>query len=296
MCSNPPEFGLSKNHRLYSYRQLTNRIRNYSRRVLKNKETIYLTGGEPTTHPDFLKLIRWIRKNFPDNEIACLSNARMFCYEEFAKEVLKTEGLKLEIAFHGHTSALYAKITGVPNGFEQTVQGIKNVLRYRRADHCLELRIVLLRQNYEKIDALLNFAHANFKGLDSIILIFPEFEGQARDNFKRVSLTYSEIKRDIEKNIRKWSKKIDDLRLYHFPLCALDPEFWPSTWRTLPERELAFPSSCENCLYKRFCMGVHKDYLKIVGEKEFHPLTEKISLRTSRAGDFPYHPIISVSE
>ncbi len=117
-----------------------------------------------------------------------------------------------------------------------------------------------------------------------------EMEGMAEKNFRLVGLTHQELKPYLNlKKIKEWAKGPKEVRLYHFPLCTLEPELWPYVWRTLREEEVTFLPSCKNCLYKKYCLGIHRDYLRIVGGKEFRPIKKKVGLRTQR---FFHHPII----
>ncbi|MCL4406054.1 MAG: radical SAM protein [Patescibacteria group bacterium] len=295
MCSNPAEFNNPRDSRAYGYNQLIKRIEDCADRLFKSRESINLTGGEPTIVPQFVQLLNWIRKEFPDNEIVCVSNGRMFAYDDFAKKVLAVENLKLEIAMHGHTPALYDEITGVKGGFPQAVQGLKNILRFRNDSHFVETRTVIIKQNYKKLDGLLEFIYKSFRGLNAVVLIFHELEGQCGDHLKRVGITYQDVESEVAKSIRKWAVKINDLRLYHFPLCALPSDLWPHAWRTLPATEVSFPKKCSTCLYKKYCMGIHNDYLRLIGDKEFEPIRSSMgAFKMSRGQDFIYHPIVAV--
>ncbi|HOF50466.1 MAG TPA: radical SAM protein [Candidatus Colwellbacteria bacterium] len=296
MCTNSAEFSDPKNNKGYEFDELIERIGQRAEHLLKTKEPINITGGEPTIVPHFVKLLNWLRKNFPRNEIVCVSNGRMFSYEDFAKQVLRVDNLKLEIAFHGHTPRLYDEISGVKGGFPQTLQGIKNILRFRNDSHLIETRTVIIRQNHKRLDDILGFVHENFKGLDTVVLIFHELEGQCGDHLGGVAVSYKDIEKEVVRNIEKWSKKIDDLRLYHFPLCVLPSGLWPHTWRTLPAREVSFPDNCAKCLYRKYCMGVHNEYRRLVGDEEFKPVDSKILLKTSRGQEFIYHPIVAIGD
>jgi sulfatase maturation enzyme AslB (radical SAM superfamily) len=296
MCSNPAEFNNPKDNEDYTYDRLIERIASRADQLLKTKEPINLTGGEPTIIPRFIQLLRWIRREFPDNEIVCASNGRMLAYDDFAEKVLTVDNLKLEIALHGHTPALYDEITGVKGGFPQAVQGLKNILRLRNDSQVVEIRTVILKQNYKRLDSLLRFIHNNFPDLDAVVLIFHELEGQCGDHLERVAVTYQEIEPKVVESVRKWASLIDDLRLYHFPLCALPADLWPHTWRTLPETEVSFLKGCGTCSYKKYCMGVHNDYLRLIGDKAFKPIKSSVGdIKTSRGQDFVYHPIVGVN-
>jgi hypothetical protein len=70
-------------------------------------------------------------------------------------------------------------------------------------------------------------------------------------------------------------------------LCQLEKKFWPWTWKTWPEIEIDFPSVCDNCLAKEYCVGIHKTYLEVVGDKEF----KKIDNLDIKKSNNPFRPI-----
>lgn len=293
MCTNPPEFKNKKESLLYSRQNLLSRVESWKEEGL-GMDNINLTGGEPTIHPDFLFLLRKIRKILPKNKIIIVSNGRMFSYSEFAKDCLKTKNLCLEIALHGPNAKLHDKVTCVKGSFDQTVKGLNNILKYRNSSQELEIRIIITKLTYKNLGETVNFAKKRFPGVDRIILIFMEMEGMAKKNFKLVGLKYKEFKPYIDlKKIGEWRNGLKEIRLYHFPLCVLEPELWQYAWRTLRGEEVTFLPSCRQCRYRKYCLGIHKDYLKLVGDKEFRPIKKKIGLKTQK---FFHHPIIGISK
>jgi len=294
MCSNPVDFRDKNDSFLYSKRAVISRIKNWEEKQKLDKENINLTGGEPTIHPEFLELVGEIRKILPENKIVMATNGRMFSYPWFAKRYLEFNNLSLEVALHDFTPQLHDMITGVKGSFEQTIKGVRNILKYKNSLHELEIRMIITKLNYKNLDETVNFIKKEFPSVDRVVLIFMEMEGYAEKNFKIVGLDYQELKPYISlSQFKKWEKRLSEIRLYHFPLCVLQPELWKYTWRTLREEEITFLPSCNKCLYKKYCLGIHKDYLRLVGDKEFQPIRKKINVQTQ---DFFHHPIIEAYE
>ncbi len=294
MCTNPIDFQNSHDTKDYTYEKITERVKGFKEYLKITKENINLTGGEPTIHPDFLKLLKWFRSNFPQNRIAIATNARRFYYPLFAKEALKTNNVIWEVSFHGWDKKSCDDIAFTPNSFEQTVKGISNILKYRNDSHEIELRVVIIKQNYQSLDKNLNFIYKHFSKVDRVVLIFQEIEGMCEKNFKSVGVTYGEVRNILEKEIKKWVRKFKELRLYHFPLCTLNYSLWKYVWRTLPQDEVSFLPTCKKCLYKKHCLGIHKEYLKMIGGNEFRPIKKKVNIKSDEKNYF--HPILDVSE
>lgn len=290
MCTNPKDFWESD---IYTQEFLEKRLLDL-KKELKENDSILLTGGEPTIHPKFLEILRFIREHYPQHHIDLLSNGRRFFYTEFATEVMKISGLTVAVALHGFNSRTHERITRSPGSFQQTLVGIKNILNFKSPGlgQLVEIRVVIHKLNYRDLTKILKLIKKEFGQADRVVLIFLEVEGRGSDNFAKVGLTYAKFKPYLEK-IYPFFGKFNELRLYHFPLCVLPPKFWSYTWRTLPQHEVDFLPSCEKCSYKNYCLGIHHGYLEKVGEKEFRPLEKNIKIKPS--GNF-YHPILDIND
>lgn len=266
-------------------------------RLEKNKdkigaaEAIYLTGGEPTLHPRFLDILKYLAKNFPGQRLKLLTNGRRFAYADFAREVLAaTSNLEIEMSLCGPDAKIHDGVTQARGSFEQARRGLTFLLANRGGGQAVGVRTVLSGKTYRHIGATLKLLKKNFRSLDRVIVIFMEFEAQALKNSGAVGLNYGLVKPYLN-DCFPLLKDFHDIRFYHFPLCVVDKNIWPYLWRTLPKKEVAFLPFCRQCRYKKFCLGVHKGYLKSLGRKDFSPIREKIDLEPS--GVF-YRPVKSV--
>lgn len=294
MCTNPTEFQTRDSYKDYGLDILKKRIN--SIKIFDNKgnlidDKVILTGGEPTIHPDFFKVLSFIREKFPPVMIELDTNGRRFYYSSFTKRVLGFGKINIYTSLHGFNEKTHDAITRTPGSFSQTIRGIQNLLKYKKLGlHELELRIIITKLTYKYVEKILKFIKENFPQVDRIVIIFMEMEGQAGDNFKIVGLTHSQFQKFIPK-IAKWIPKFKEFRFYHFPLCTIDYSLWKYTWRTLPAYEVTFLPKCKTCLYKKYCLGIHKDYLKKIGGKEFKPIKKKYIIKET--GNF-YRPIKDV--
>ncbi len=291
MCTNPlkpwPAWDGSFE---YDFESIKKRLEK-KKEELEKSEILYLSGGEPTLHPQFLEILKYINQNFPKLKIMLLTNGRTFYYDKFSKILPSIKNLSVAISLHGPNAKIHDAITRMPGSFDQAQKGIKNILENRKRGQEVEIRTVVTGKNYKNLGNTLLFLEKEFPSVDRIAIVFLEIEGHAVQNLKSVGASLSDFSLILEKN-KKAIISSRKIRLYHFPLCKVPVELWSCVWRTLPKKEVAFVEKCSACSYKKYCLGIHKMYLKYVGKKEIKPMKKKIYLELSK--NF-HHPIKSIS-
>jgi His-Xaa-Ser system radical SAM maturase HxsC len=289
MCTNPDDF---KGGRLISLTSIKKYLNRDDIRKKKNVREVYLSGGEPTMQPDFFKIISFLQDKYPIAQIKILTNGRRFFYEEFSKACVNLGKVNFIIPIHGFDEITHDEITRVEGSFHQTVAGLKNIMHARRIGQEVEIRIIITKLNYKKIKRILDFVHKEIPQADRLVIIFLEYEGQAIKNFKNVKLSYADFMKEF-KIIKPFLGRDKEIRFYHFPLCVVPYDFWPYLWRTLRADEVTFLNQCEKCKMKEFCLGIHKNYLKLFGRKEFQPIRESFLIESDNNY---HHPIASVKK
>lgn len=116
---------------------------------------VYLTGGEPMLHPDFLEIYTKIRKKGFCTNI--FTNASLLTDEIFDvfKEMMPH---KLNISLYGMSERVNAEVTGTSGHFEQIIQ---NILRLRKITENISLKFTVLTPNFHEIGMVLDFCNKN---------------------------------------------------------------------------------------------------------------------------------------
>lgn len=297
MCTNPPapwpawpDGGTS-----YEYESVISRLEAREDEI-KNSDSIYIAGGEPTIHPRFLDIWNYIQKNFPRHRLILLSNGRRFYYSDFAKEVLRTKNpLDIELSLHGANEQVHDGITQAKGSFKQGKEGLKNLLMYKRSYHSVGVRYVITKKSYQYIPDFLKLARKEFPLINRVVFVFWEVESGAWNNSQELDVSYKEVFPYLNKSISLVSE-LQNVRFYHFPLCTVPMRLWPCVWRTLPEEEVKFPQTCNNCLYKNMCLGVPDTYYeyrtenRLVLEQEIKPIQQKVVIEKDHSNPY-HHPI-----
>jgi len=282
MCSNPRGYdGVGS----YSLDSLKARVDKFD----KGETDIYLTGGEPSLYPRLFELLGYIRGRFPRARIVIDTNGRMFAYPDFAGKCASFGNMEFQVSICGHSAAAHDAVTLTPGSFEQTVAGIRNLLPPENGGAAVELRFVLTGMSLRNMEKVYRFALKNLKGIKALVFIFLEMEGMAGVNKARVGLRYSGAAAAVTKFFSSAGESPFELKLYHFPLCVLPAGLWKYAWRTLPGKEILFPAGCRRCGVKKYCLGVHGDYLKFYGDGEFSPVANPPRII---AGRNPCRPVL----
>jgi len=293
MCTNPdwpwPAWDGSFD---YDYDSLIKRIEK-SKDKIETFDSIYFSGGEPTLHPQFLDVLKYVGDNFPKQRIKLLTNGRKFLYPDFTKDTLRiTDNLDIELSIYGPNKKVHQAVTRAPGSFEQTIKGLENLLKYKNKNQLVNVRYIITKLSYQYLEELLKLIKKRFSSVDRVMLIFWEIENQAAKNIKSVKVTYNQVRPEIEK-ISPLLRGFNQIRLYHFPLCTLPEKTWPFIWRTLSEDGVVFAKNCQKCQYKKYCLGIPKDYSEIIGIKEFKPIKKDLTIKKINN---IYNPILKVSK
>jgi len=115
---------------------------------------LVLSGGEPTTHPDFIAVVRAAAK-LGFTHVQVITNGRRFCAPKFLDGCLEAGLGEATFSMHGHTAALHDGLTGVPGSFVQALAGLLNALK--RRELIVSVDVVLNRRNAGVLPDLLRF-------------------------------------------------------------------------------------------------------------------------------------------
>lgn len=247
-----------------SLNEILNRLKRYNMRK-QEINIIDLSGGEPTLNKNLFKILKDIRRLFPATEIALLTNGRLFFYKNYVEQFvdLNIKNIKVTIPLHAHTPSLHDFITQVKGSFEQTTQGIKNLLD---RNIWVELRVIINKFNYRYLKDLSFYILTNFSNILYLVFIAMNLSKNVLEN--KVIVTYTEFVPYLKEAIERINNRLR-IKLYHFPLCIIDSKYWGLIYKSIEEYKLIFLPQCNGCLYKRKCMGVLKTYTYFVGNKEF---------------------------
>jgi len=110
-------------------------------------------GGEPTMNPELIPLVRFAR-SIGYERVNVTTNGRMCAYEKFARSLVRSGLTTLLFSVHGPDARTHAQQVGVAEAFDQTLEGIRNCVRFAPPGVELGMNITVTKGNWDKLEAV----------------------------------------------------------------------------------------------------------------------------------------------
>ncbi len=151
----------------------------------KHIKSLVFTGGEPTILENFFDVLNAVFMTRHDINLIIQTNGRMFCSGAFlAKfEKYKTKKICFEVSLFSDKKDIHNQITQCKDSFEQTTQGIINLLE---KGHSVEINILLNPLNYREVHRSVDFVATTFgkyRTLNKLNFITPVLSGNYANSF-----------------------------------------------------------------------------------------------------------------
>jgi molybdenum cofactor biosynthesis enzyme MoaA len=159
---------------------------------------IKLCGGEPTIRPDIFDILSYA-KGLGFLSIALYTNGRMFYYPDFAKRVAELVD-NFEVIVFGHNAEIHERATEAPGSFEQTLRGIKNLIKLKQD---VQIELMITKDNYKILPQTAEF----FVDLGVAIVRMNYIRGAKEENFtidRKEAMPY--IKKALDLKYEKYDR------------------------------------------------------------------------------------------
>ena len=224
---------------------------------------ITITGGEPGLLRDnLLKLLEKCKIDLPDTEFLLLTNGRIFSDENFTKKFKENipRNIRIAVPIYADNEKLHDEITRAKESFKQTVIGIKRLIE---RDIDVEIRIVVLKKNYQYLEDIAKFITKEFPRAKIVNIMALEMTGNAYKNKGQVWINFEEIKKYLYKACVTIIRAGIITNLYNFPLCNLDERLYSIAHKSITDYKVRYKEQCEECLAKENCGGFFNSTIHI---------------------------------
>lgn len=262
-CSESDEYFLS-----LKYKSLVE-IKKDLREIRKKFEFVSIMGREPSIRPDILEIIKYA-KNLNFTQLGITSNGRMFSIPSFTMSVLNEGVNQIGISLAGSCANVHDKQTQVHGSFNQTISGIKNILKLKNPETSLLVNLPMDKLNYLDLKAqLILLTTLGVKEIN-ILNISPL---SLRSRSKKIIVPMTVLAKHVYSTlIKEGLLRRKDLKilLIEFPPCCLPSEarkyFFPCLEKN--NNKIRIPL-CQNCPFSNNCDGILDSYISLFGDSEF---------------------------
>ncbi len=236
--------------------------------VREKYDFINVMGREPTLRPDLFEILDFI-KNLGFKQAGMTTNGRMFSYPQFTQSVLDKGINQIGISISGSNPKTHDRQTKVPGSFNQTIQGIKNIIKQKPEDFSVLVNITLNKINLSEIEEMIKLVSSLGVTEVNILNIAPL---SIRSRNKNLIARMSEAGLRIEEALKNADKNFPGIKIWlvEFLPCALPAKlkdyFSPCLEKN--PKKVRIPI-CGKCPYTEKCDGVLEDYINLYGVDEF---------------------------
>jgi MoaA/NifB/PqqE/SkfB family radical SAM enzyme len=107
-------------------------------------------GGEPTLNPNLFALVRHARR-LGYEKVNVTTNGRMASYAPFAEKLVRSGVTSVLFSIHGPNAQIHAQNVGVAEAFEQTLEGVRNVVRLAPPGLELGANVTITKSNHKHL-------------------------------------------------------------------------------------------------------------------------------------------------
>lgn len=239
------------------------------RRIRKKYDFVSIMGREPTVRKDILEIAAFAT-SLKFRQVGLTTNARMLSIPAFAKALLARGIGQIGISLAGASARVHDAQTSVPGSFEQTMTGIRNVLRYKREGVSVLVNLPMNKLNYRDLGAELKLLTGMGVREINILNIAPL---SRRSRTKRIIMPMAKLGSYVFGVLRKngfLKRKDVKILLVEFPPCCLPGQAREYSFPCLEKNnnKVRIPL-CSRCPFAPQCDGILDSYIALYGASEF---------------------------
>lgn len=224
---------------------------------------ITITGGEPgLLKENLIKVLRKCKECLPETEFLLLTNGKIFSNTAFTNQVKENipNNIRIAIPIYADNAEIHDNITRAKNSFDQAVVGIKKLLA---RDIPVEIRIVVLKKNYEILERIAKFIIKEMPKVTLVNIMALEMTGNAHKNKEEVWINFDKTKNQIYNASTILIKAGINTNLYNFPLCNLDERIYSIARKSITDYKVRYKPECIECKAREKCGGFFNSTINI---------------------------------
>ena len=217
------------------------------------------------------------------------TNGRMFSYMDLCKRMIEAGANHFYISLHGSTPEIHDGLTRANGSFEQTIQGINNLIKLKQV---VSMNTVVAKTNHTDMSSVarllseLNVSSYKFSFMD----INPLIE-RDRELIDTIVPRYKDVRESVERGLEAGMNSKTRRQLEAFPFCTIgekyrnyipqkrtdsyfvrDGERMQDMIKMRDDKLKNKSEKCKQCKFYDLCEGPWTNYVRIFGFDEFNPI------------------------
>ncbi|MCQ2514954.1 MAG: radical SAM protein [Ruminococcus sp.] len=138
---------------------------------IKKDDIVIINGGEPTLNPELIEMIELLSAKQVLSVI--YTNGRRLADPDFCKSLIQAGISKISIPVFGDNADTHDYCTGAKGSFDETVEGIKNIIRFKKecgSNLELEIKLLSIKCLLEENPKIIKWISKEFPSVDIISL------------------------------------------------------------------------------------------------------------------------------
>lgn len=264
-------------------------VKALTEKTLQNSDepiAITVSGGEPTLHPEFMKIMRYFQSK--DVYVTILTNAEKFHNIEFCEEFLSNISIlrtRIVTTIHSSHPETHEQQNQSKGSFNKSISGLKYLFNKGIG---ITIKHCITSVNYKDTLDFIKFVDNEFHPSVNIQLFGLDYCGLTKEQAQELYCNYETMQPDIELAldacIDMMGRNGRSTTLYNIPLCWIDPYYWslfeltsnkhPYEFYFDPTCEIAdfsddsgkYSKECEKCYVNDICPGTYKSLFEYFGD------------------------------
>ena len=201
------------------------------------------------------QLLSKIAKKSPKQQVHILTNGRLFKHLDIVKKLACVKNLRVSVGIplYSDIAEEHDFIVGVKGAFNETLQGLYNL---GRMGINIEIRTVILKQNYTKLRDLAEYIYRNLPFVSKVALMGLEYHGNAETNYNLIAIDPLDYKQELFEAVRQYVRYNLLVDVYNMPLCLVDNRIEEFCRDSISSWKKTFLPQCKDCSCKQHCCGV----------------------------------------
>ncbi len=293
-CSESVRMRQYQKHPL-SYKEM---IETITRKRREGCEHITFVGGEPTVHPDFLKLLSAAKRL--GYATLLITNGAKLSGERFSAKALPLLD-EIVLSVHGSEPRIHDDLAQSPGSFKKLWKALELMEKAGQRPFVLT-NTVVTQKNINDLERTVKVL-TNHSVVKHCLISNLAPDGSALSHYLEQVVKIEELGSRAPRLVEIAQKRGKIIRFFGMPLCALggawessNDLYWDSrtnveratshgqvaledTWNYTPQRMRFFPDICASCpAREKKCWGVFRVYHKHFGESGLKPWEASLSL------------------